>query len=59
MRVPELKALTRERRLRGYSRMGKTELVALLQNNRTPEGPRAAAPHTRSPLHLHRGTQHM
>ena len=43
MRVPELKSLTRERRLRGYSRMGKTELVALLQNNRTPEGPRTAA----------------
>ena len=49
MRVPELKALTRDRRLKNYSRMGKTELVALLQNNGTPEGPRAAAPRTRSP----------
>ena len=32
MRMPELKSLARERRLRGYSRMRKTELVALLQN---------------------------
>ena len=31
MRMPELKSLIRERRLRGYSRMRKTELVALLQ----------------------------
>ena len=49
MRVPELKALTRDRGLRNYSRMGKTELVALLQNDGTPEDPRAAAPLTRSP----------
>ena len=38
MRVPELKSLARDRELRNYSRMGKTELVALLQNNGTPEG---------------------
>ena len=58
MRVPELKALTRDRGLRNYSRMRKAELVALLheagakalQNNGTPEGPRAPAPCTRSPL---------
>ena len=31
MRMPELKSLARERRLRGYSRMRKAELVALLQ----------------------------
>ena len=31
MRMPELKSLTRERRLRNYSRMRKAELVALLQ----------------------------
>ena len=31
IRMPELKSLARERRLRGYSRMRKAELVALLQ----------------------------
>ena len=36
MRMPELKSITRERRLRGYSRMRKTELVALLQNSPPP-----------------------
>ena len=36
MRMPELKSLARERRLRGYSRMRKTELVALFQNNPPP-----------------------
>ena len=36
MRMPELKSLAKERRLRGYSRMGKTELVALLQNSPPP-----------------------
>ena len=30
MRVPELKSLAREHRLRGYSRMRKAELVAFL-----------------------------
>ena len=49
MRMPELKSLTRDSGLRNYSRMRKTELVALLQNNGTPEDPRAAAPHTRPP----------
>ena len=49
MRIPELKALARERRLRHYSRMRKAELVALLQNNGTPEDPKAPAPRTRSP----------
>ena len=44
MRLPELKSLARDRGLRNYSRMRKTELVALLQNNG-----RAAAPRTRSP----------
>ena len=41
MRMPELKSLARERRLRNYSRMRKAELVALLQNNPPP------APQTR------------
>ena len=36
MRMPELKSLARERRLRGYSRMCKAELVALLQNSPPP-----------------------
>ena len=54
MRLPELKSLARDRRLRNCSRMRKAELVAFLQNNehqaqrrppppqrpaRTPEGP--------------------
>ena len=30
MRMPELKSLARERRLRGYSQIRKTELVAFL-----------------------------
>ena len=33
MRMPELKSLARESRSRGYSRMRKAELVALLQNS--------------------------
>ena len=43
MRMPELKSLARERRLRNYSRMRKAELLALLQNNPPP------APRTRPP----------
>ena len=50
MRLLELKYLARGRRLRGCSQMRKAELVALLQNNGTPEGPRAAAPRTRPPF---------
>ena len=50
MRVPELKSLARDRGLRNYYRMRKAELVAFLQNNGTPEGPRAPAPNTRPPL---------
>ena len=49
MRMPELKSLTREHRLRGYSQMRKAELVALLQNSGTPEGPSATAPRIRPP----------
>ena len=33
MRVVDLKVLARERGLRGYSRLRKAELIALLQNN--------------------------
>ena len=43
MRVPELKALTRDRGLRNYSRMRKAELVALLQNNPPPGQSHASA----------------
>ena len=52
MRMPELKSLAREDRLRGYSRMRKTELVALLQNSSPPgqSHPSAApTPHIRPP----------
>ena len=49
MRIPELKSLARDRGLRNYSRMRKAELVALLQNSGTPEGPRAPAPLIRPP----------
>ena len=42
MRVPELKSLTREHRLRGYSRMRKAELVASLQNGPPPGQSRAS-----------------
>ena len=36
MRVAELKALAIERGLRGYSRLRKAELLALLQNSPPP-----------------------
>ena len=49
MRMPELKSLARDCGLRNYSLMRKAELVALLQNNGTPEGPSAPVPHTRPP----------
>ena len=39
MRIPELKALARERRLRGYSILRKAELIAFLQDNE-PQVPR-------------------
>ena len=42
MRMPELQALAREHRLRGYSRMRKAELVALLQNSPPPGQSRAS-----------------
>ena len=43
IRMPELKSLAREHKLRNYSRMRKPELVPLLQNNPPP------APRTRPP----------
>ena len=35
MRMPELKALARERRLRGYSRLRKAELIELIRNDQS------------------------
>ena len=51
MRKPELKALARERRLRGYSRLRKAELIAFLQDNE-PQAPRRQSPNhpNRPPL---------
>ena len=48
MRMPELKSLARERRLRGYSQMSKAELVASLQNSHPP-APRTRPPRLTSP----------
>ena len=48
MRMPELKSLARERRLRGYSRMRKAEQVALLQNSPPPGQSRASTSPTPS-----------
>ena len=42
MSMPELKSPAREHRLRGYSRMRKAELVALLQNSPPPGQSRAS-----------------
>ena len=45
LRMPELKALAREHRLRGYSRLRKAELIAFLQD----EDRRQEEPPTREP----------
>ena len=50
MRVAELKALARERGLRGYSRLRKAELIALLQNRPPPPPPPAPRPRPRPAL---------
>ena len=39
MRMPELKALTRERRFRGYSRLRKAELIELIRNDQWNTNP--------------------
>ena len=45
LRMPELKALTRERKLRGYSRLRKAELIAFLQDeDRQQEEPPTQQP---------------
>ena len=53
MRVQQLKSLARDQGLRNYSQMRKAELVALLQNNGTPEDPRAPTPAPGLLHHLH------
>ena len=47
LRMPELKALTRERRLRGYSRIRKAELIAFLHKDE--EDRRQEEPPTQQP----------
>ena len=47
MRVAELKAIARERGLRGYSRLRKAQLIALPQNN--PPAPRTRPPRPTRP----------
>ena len=44
MKVVELKALTKERGLRGYSRLKKAELITFLQNNLQPTRTRPPKP---------------
>ena len=39
MRMPELRALARERRLRGYSQLRKAELIEFIQNNQWNANP--------------------
>ena len=59
MKMPELKVLAREHRLRSYSRMRKAELVALLQNSPPPFQSHASTsptPHTRPPPQLQMST---
>ena len=46
--MPELKALAREHRLRGYSRLRKAELIELLQDNE-PQAPRRPHPNRPPP----------
>ena len=60
MRVAELRAISRERELRGYSGLRKAELIELLRNNQpsTRPSPVAAprpipAPRRPPPPHLH------
>ena len=48
MRMPELKALVREHRLRGYSRLRKGELIELLQDNE-PQAQRRPHPNRPPP----------
>ena len=44
MKVPELKALAKERGLRRYSKLKKAELIALIQEGNPPPAPRTRPP---------------
>ena len=48
--MPELKALARERRLRGYSRLRKAELIAFLQDNQHQAQRQQRPPQSGAPL---------
>ena len=47
--MPELKALARKRRLRGYSRLKKAELIAFLEDNVPQALRRQRPPHPNRP----------
>ena len=49
MRMTELQALAGERRLRGYSRLRKAELIAFLQDNEPQALRRQRPPHPNRP----------
>ena len=56
LRMPELKALARERKLRGYSRLRKAELIAFLQDeDRRQEEPPTQEPELEVPQPLAAG----
>ena len=53
LRMPELKALARERKLRGYSQLRKAELIAFLQDeDRQQEEPPTREPELEVPQSL-------
>ena len=49
MKVAKLEAIVRERGLRGYSRLRKAELIALIRNNPPPPAPRSRHPRPTGP----------
>ena len=49
MRMPELKSVARERRLRGYSQFRKAELIAFLQDNAPQALRQQRPPHPNRP----------
>ena len=64
MRVAELKAFTKERGLRGYSRLRKAELIALLRpapptRPAVPGDPLRGGPHERRPPRPSRDLLHL